>query len=231
MPLGIECWFGTANYWSSFENGSAYACIVYNIRGAENVRETITDVTGPLSEGTSFADVKIIDIRGFCNFMPAGFDKYFENIEGFSSYNTSMKTISSDDLKQFPKLRELWIYFNLLEVLPSNLFEHNPNIESIHFKVNKIKYIGPEFFTYIPKLSVVNFATNECIDRNVDSDKSLVLLKREIKKKCSNKNGPIDVPTEVFTMQLNQLRLEASKLEKKIKEQREIYKKCRKDKR
>ena len=222
VPLSIDCWFGSINYWSVIHEGTG--CVMYDIRGAKNVKETITNVTGTLSEGTTFKDIKVVDMRGFCNFIPDGFDKYFENLEGFSSYNTSMLTVSSADLKQFPKLREIWVYYNLLEYLPSNLFEYNPNIEFIHFQQNKIKYIDPEFFTKIPKLIGAKFGGNECIDRNVSEVEYLILLKREIKKKCSSKAGPNEISQETASLQIDFLYLEIVKLEKEITMLKEVNK-------
>lgn len=224
-PLVIDCWFGEASYWSVLEK--PYACIDYNIRGAENVKETITGVTGSIRDGLSYSDVKVIDLRGFCSFIPSGFDKYFNNIEGFSAYNTSMLTVTSDDLKQFPKLKELWIYFNLLEFLPSNLFEHNPDIEFIHFNANKIKYVAPDLFTKIPKLHGAKFGSNKCIDRNVADIKKLQLLKREIKKKCSLETGPSEIDQDITSLQISYLQLEVARLEMQLKKLKDMNKnKC-----
>lgn len=216
ISLSIECSFKDGSYWSVLVE--PYACIVYNIQGTENVKESITDVTGSIRDGLTYKDVKVVDIRGFCNFIPDAFDNYFENIEGFSSYNTSMITVSKADLKQFPKLRELWIYFNLLEFLPSDLFEFNPHIEYIHFNNNKIKFIGPEIFSNVPKLYSLKLSSNNCIQRSVDDVKMLQLLKREIKKKCSSETGPSEISHEITSLQTDYLYLKIAKLEKEILE-------------
>lgn len=220
--LNIECWFNEAAYWTAFDK--PYACVVHNFQGAENVQENITSVTGETRDGLTYSDVKVFDIRGFCNFIPTGIDKYFDNIEGFSAFNTTLLTVTSDDMKQFPKLRELWIYFNLLQFLPSNLFEHNPNIENIYFHNNKIKFFGADFFTHIPKLAITNFVNNECISRDAKNEK-LFLLKREIKKKCSSETGPTEISHDIKSLQLDYLYLKKVSLQKKVLKLKESNKK------
>lgn len=215
----VECWFTEASYWSVFDK--PYACVAYDFRADENVKEIITNVTtgttGLLREGLTYDDVIVLDIRGFCNFIPTGFDKFFKNILGFSVYNTQTFTVSSDDLKQFPKLRELWIYSNELEYLPSNLLEHNPDMEYIHFNSNKIKSIGSEFFSKVPKLYGAVFTGNVCIDRSAGDAKKLESLKKEIKKKCSSSSSGDD-SKKFSSLKIDLLLLKIAKLKKEIKD-------------
>lgn len=210
-----------ASYWTTFDK--PYACVNYKFEAAENTRETITSVSGNIREGSTFDDVIVIDIRGFCNIIPVGFDAFFPNVLGFSVYATQTFTVSSDDLKQFPKLRELWIYSNELEYLPSDLLEHNPNMESIHFHSNKIKFIGSEFFSKVPKLYEATFRGNVCIDRDAGDAKKLALLKKEIKKKCSS-NAAAENSQKINYLQSDYLYNKISTLEKELKKLEEEYK-------
>lgn len=220
--LSIECSFLEASYWSTFDK--PYACVVYELRAAENVKETITNVTtgasGQLGEGLTFNDVIVLDLRGFCNIIPTGFDTFFPNLLGFSVYKTKLYTVSSDNLKQFPKLRELWIYSNALEYLPSNLFEHNSDIEYIHFHGNQIKFVGSDFFSKVPKLYGASFRGNVCIDRDAGDAKKIESLKKEIKKKCSSAASSENTH-KATSLKISYLLYKISKLENEIMELKE----------
>jgi len=229
IAKNIECWFTEASYWSTFDK--PYACVVYEFKAEENTKEIITEVTtgttGLLREGTTFDDVIVLDLRGFCNIIPTGFDQFFKNLLGFSVHNTKLFTVSSDDLKQFPKLRELWIYSNELEYLPSNLLEHNPDMEYIHFNSNKIKFIGSEFFSKVPKLYGANFSGNVCINREAKDAKSVDKLKKEIKKKCSS-SASSENSHKITSLKTDQLLFKISKLEREIKKLKDDNDKCEK---
>jgi len=220
IAIGIECWYTEASYWSTFDK--PYACVIYKFEAAKNVRETITGVSGTIREGSTIDDVIVIDLRGFCNIIPVGFDTIFSNILGFSVYATQTSTVSSDDLKQFPKLRELWIYSNELEYLPSNLLEHNPNMEYIHFNSNKIKFIGSQFFSAVPKMYGADFTGNVCIDRSAGDAKNLAKLKKEIKKKCSS-NAADENSQKIIYLQSDQLSKKISNLKKELNDLKDEY--------
>lgn len=213
--ITIKCWFGEASYWKTFDK--PYACVDYEVSAKENIKETITGVTGSIKEGLTNDDVIVLDLRGFFNIIPTGFDKFFKNLLGFSVYNTQLITISSDDLVQFPKLRELWIYSNVLEYLPSNLLDNNPDIEYIHFHSNQIKFIGSEFFSKVPKLYGADFSSNVCINKSAGDSKALQSLIKDIKKKCSSNAAVGDNFHKITILKTDLLLLKISKLEKEIK--------------
>lgn len=214
--LNIECWFGEASYWKTFDK--PFACVSYDIRADENVKETVTSVNGTISDGRKYEDVIVLDLRGFFNIIPVGFDKFFNNIRGFSVYKSDLLTISSEDLKPYPKLRELWIYSNALEYLPSNLLENNPELLSIHFHDNQIKFIGSEFFSTVPKLYGANFSGNVCISTSAGDVKKLESLKKDIKLKCSSNAGLSDDSRKITTLKTDLLLFEIQQLENEIME-------------
>lgn len=221
FSLNVECGFENAYYWNVF-GGRPYGCIIANIQGTKNLKENIT-ITN-YNESASYDAVKVIEIRsGFSNYVPTGFDKYFDNVEGFSMYKTEVVELSSDELKQFPKLREFWIYFNLLEYLPANLFEHNPALEFIGFEHNKIKVIEPEIFDYIPKLFGFQLRGNKCIDRYVSEKRLIKLFKREITKKCSVIKPPSK--KDEWMLQIDALNLKISQLDNELEHLEESKKK------
>lgn len=222
--LNVECWYGEASYWKTFDK--PFACVSYDIKARENFKEIVTSVNGTINDGKTNDDVIVLDLRGFFNIIPIGFDNFFKNLLGFSVYKSDLLTISSADLKPYPKLRELWIYSNALEYLPSNLLEHNPELLYIHFHSNQIKFIGSEFFSTVPKLYGASFLGNVCINIQAGNVKKLESLKKDIKIKCSS-NAALDensrkinkLKTDLLLFEISQLENEIMELENKDKDQ------------
>jgi len=215
LTLDIKCNYGNFRYLKSFDY--VYSCDIEEIGCEENKKEIITNVTGTLEEGLTSNDVLVVHIGGFCNVAPIGFDKFFDNILAYTMKANKLEAIASGDLKQFPKLREFWIYNNLIEYLPANLFEHNPNIELFSFHYNRIKFIGSGFFDRVPKVYRANFLGNLCIDMEASDAEELKTLKVVVKNKCASSNGNASDRTK-YKLQVDRLLFKKSKLENAIKQ-------------
>lgn len=176
-----------------------YSCLVttLNIKSKLLVR----NVTGKHLDGKTNNDVKALKIIGggiipstgnentdqvmsVCEVIPDGIGTFFPNIEALTVWRSNLKTVSSNDLKQFPKLREIWLFTGELEYLESKLFQYNPNVEVVSFNANQIQFIGGSFFNYLPKLQKAFFNDNECVDGQATDAEELNELKTTIKEKC-----------------------------------------------
>jgi hypothetical protein len=182
--ITIDCEFASksSGHWTVV--GEAYTCYIRNIEVTK--KEVVTEIKGS-HEGTfTNGNLKALNIYGkTCNVIPSGFDTFFTDVEAFSVNESHLKTVTNEDLKQFPKLREIWLYTNDLEFLPSNLFEFNPKVEYIVFKHNKISYVGAEFFNYLPNLSKASFYSNVCINSAANELSELPALKKDIFDGCA----------------------------------------------
>jgi hypothetical protein len=123
------------------------------------------------------------------NVIPMNIGFFFPSIEAFDCSNCSMYYIDSIDLAQFRNLKVLWLENNLINYLPGDLFEHNPNLEFFGFENNPIKKIGAGFFSYTPKLLRFNFEHTECFPsfQKFDLDEKIRLVSLE----CMHKTVPL----------------------------------------
>lgn len=195
--ITIDCEFAlkAAGHWTNV--GEAYTCYIRNIEVTK--KETVTEVKGTHEGSFKNGDLKALNIYGkTCHMIPSGFEAFFENVEAFSVNQSHLKTVTSADLKQFPKLREVWLYTNDLEFLPSNLFEFNPKVEYIVFKNNQISYVGADFFNYLPNLGKASFYSNVCINSAANELSELPALKKDIFEGCAF-GGTADHSTTTVT--------------------------------
>lgn len=92
----------------------------------------------------------------------------YRAIKKFTVINSHLKIIHREDLKQFSNLKILWLQRNDLEVIESNLFDSNRDLEEINLNQNKIWFVGQNTFKSLLKLKTFNFSNNWCITENVE---------------------------------------------------------------
>lgn len=102
--------------------------------------------------------------------IPNGIGKVFENLTQLEIFDSNLKSISKEDLKQFPRLEYLNVRENHLKELPGDLFEFNKNLEKVFFVDNKIKYIGVEILDKLQKFDYGSFRGNININTFVDKN-------------------------------------------------------------
>ncbi|KAG4073943.1 hypothetical protein HA402_014148 [Bradysia odoriphaga] len=187
LQIDIQCEYQISHGWKLIENpdNDPYGCFLRNTLNV-NGKTSVTSATGQHVNGYDDSSVAAINIyEGTCEVIPSGFGSVFPNVEYFTIWSAKLKSVSSADLQQFSKLREIWLYANDLEYLDSNLFEYNQNVEFINFKSNKIKYIGGNFFTNLPNLQKANFQYNPCTSSEANDAAALEAIKTEIRQQCS----------------------------------------------
>lgn len=108
-------------------------------------------------DGVTFEDCKITKV-------PQGLTKIFPNLKFLSVFNSKLKTVEYEDLKEYSAVREFEFGSNEIEYLPGDLFTGMRNLELISFNDNKIQIIEPNLLDGLHKLKFVSFAKNRCID-------------------------------------------------------------------
>lgn len=188
LQIVVECEYQTSHGWKLIDNpdNDPYGCYIRKTLNV-NSKTSVTSATGKHYYDNDESGVVALSIyEGTCEVIPSGFGSVFPNVEFFQIWSAKLKTVSSADIQQFDKLREIWLYTNELEYLESNLFEYNQNVEYINFKSNKIKYIGGNFFENLPNLQGASFYDNVCTSSEADSAASLEDIKNEIRQRCSS---------------------------------------------
>jgi len=197
QSVSFQCIYYNAD-WGTL--GKIYFCNVQNTLNITSLDAAQVDnITGTHLSGYNNDNVEAISItQGQINYFPRGLNKIFKNLKGISIVSTGFKEIHQSDLKDFPKLMNLYLYSRNIEILEENLFEFNPNLELVHLNTNKITHIDPKVFDKLTKLKYLYLQLNTCIN-------------------MSAINSPTDLQSIIKTAQANCTNLDYSNLEQKVK--------------
>jgi Leucine-rich repeat (LRR) protein len=100
-----------------------------------------------------------------------------------------LKTISADDLKQFPKLEILFLNMNKLVSLDGNLFQHTRKLQSVDFYANELEHVGENLLTGLENLKYASFQNNPCIDIYANTHQKVQELNDQLPIKCAMKKN------------------------------------------
>ncbi|KAL7013502.1 hypothetical protein ACKWTF_015427 [Chironomus riparius] len=168
--IDIDCEYESESY---VQIGSIYRCKIVNylnITSKETV--AITSAKGNHTSGKSNDDVE-----GFMAYtkniqhFPKNLQNIFKNIKKISIEYGRIKEISSKDLKPFPKLENLQLYENDIEILEEGVFAYNSDLMLINLRYNKLVHIGHNVFDFLTKLTYLYIEYNPCISMNTDNKK------------------------------------------------------------
>jgi Leucine-rich repeat (LRR) protein len=168
--LDVHCQL-QRNYWTS--HGPLEECIVYdltvdspdtNITSLEFSRRWINH-----NEIQSFYVYQSPDFEYF----PKGVENYFVNVKVLVVAYTGLKVLTQEDLKPLTKLRDLYVDNNQLEVIESDLFEFNTDIEVMNFSNNRIKTVGVNAFAPLKSIEHLNMQNNDCINKKGTNKKEI----------------------------------------------------------
>lgn len=197
--LTIQCVYRTKNMtWNVAVISRGYSCIGKIV---DNEEKTYVTAVSQNHEGhRSSTDVKHFLYSAWQTIpkLPKMSDSFFPNLEALMASDISLEVVSSDDFKTFPKsLRIVYLHRNKLTQIPSTLFKHLPNIDTITLTVNKIEHVGSNFFKYLNfnKLKRFSINNNKCthIDWIHFGERNLLeRLKTELATKCKPTQEMID---------------------------------------
>jgi Leucine-rich repeat (LRR) protein len=138
-----------------------------------------------LINGSNFTVVALGIYNQTANFVAQNFGSVFPKLVRFSVYKSMLKEIHKKDLAQFPKLKDLQLSENEIEVLPSNLFEGNLGILSINLSFNRITNVGSDLLTPLKQLQKSDFNHNLCINQAADSPSTILAIAEYLKMNCA----------------------------------------------
>jgi Leucine-rich repeat (LRR) protein len=114
-------------------------------------------------------------------YFPIGFTKFFENIVDIHAGMNKLSHLEREDLKEFSKIRFLYLYTNQLKVLESDVFQYNTALEYISFYNNRLMHIGSKILQPLKRLRTAYFNKNICVDKQaVGSQEGISELRLEI---------------------------------------------------
>lgn len=170
------------------EKVSVYTCCLYK-KDLNNVENFF----GQHLKNKHGAEHTNDDVRGIAlshcklSTFPRELSQIFPNIDHLS-INGGISAISKDDLVGFEKLKFLDLQSCEITSLPSDLFEHTPNLEVVYVSHNKITSIGERLLEPLHSLKYLNLHGNTGIDAVYDENKqnefNLDDLKSLIRQTC-----------------------------------------------
>lgn len=162
-----------------------YKCKARNLN-VQMENDSISEVGGEHKAQKTVEDVQIFIIEHqVCRFLPKGLDIHFPKVYHLDVNNSGLKTVTSVQMKMFPKLKHLYIRSNPIEVLPEGLFQHNLLLEFINLNDNRIKEVAADVFEPLPLLAILSFERNICYDGFALQEEPLNILKSQIVRNCS----------------------------------------------
>ncbi|XP_070509035.1 putative leucine-rich repeat-containing protein DDB_G0290503 isoform X2 [Chironomus tepperi] len=164
----IKCEYKTGA-WKILKN-NYYCLVIENTIITTQEAATVTSVSGSYNIEESDDDVVgfIVQFKTI-NYFPRGLETYFKNLKGIQISHSNLKEVHQEDLKPLPKLVELWLNFNSIEVLEEGLFDFNPDLELIGLGYNEIVHIEPNIFDHLSKLSSLWLSSGSCIKKYADN--------------------------------------------------------------
>jgi Leucine-rich repeat (LRR) protein len=137
--------------------------------------------------GKSDADVTEIWFDSVELFRLPNIGRKFPNIKKVEFINCSIIEVTSNDLKQFPRLRSLLIknQTGLSQLTDPQLFQHNPDLGMITLENVGLKLIDHRIFDNFADLFHVNLKDNKCIDGVYDIDyDTMKNLRPDLQRQC-----------------------------------------------
>ncbi|CAH1734134.1 unnamed protein product [Chironomus riparius] len=182
---GIGCTYYTNNW--TIVKGLYYCFINNDPRITSRESAKITSITGNHKIWKSNVDVQgfHIDVRTI-NYFPR-FEAFFVNVKLICIYNSNLKEVHQEDLKPYPRLIEIALHYNSIEVLEEGLFDFNPDLVYIDMSNNKIVHVEPKVFDHLSKLMTLHLDSNICISIGASNSRPAVTnLLLAIISGCSN---------------------------------------------
>ena len=207
--IDIDCFFDLELLFDELK--ASYTCTVKNEQVTNATSRNITQVQGPHS-GKYINDdvVQLYIIKKQMEYFPHGFSIFFKNIIAIHAGLNKLKYLERNDLKEFSKMRYLYLYSNVLETLQSDVFQSNTALEYVSFYNNRLMHIGSKLLHPLKQLKKAYFDKNICIDKQAASEQGISELKLEIAQQCS------DITDEDLMNMLEINNMKVSKLETKV---------------
>jgi hypothetical protein len=193
MTFGFElkCNSSSSSTWGN--SLSVYYCTATTVEiGTENDAKITKYV--PANHKASYNDdrVNAILIYGLnlesspIQFMPTNLEKYFDNLEAINIFNSRINSLEQRHFKNYgDKLKYLFFHYSLLESIPGDLFDFNPNLNYLYLAYNNIKHVEPGVFDGLTHLTTLYFNNNPCFSRDATKNRVNVLkVIKEIEAKC-----------------------------------------------
>lgn len=169
-----------------------YTCWIHSPLTPKIDGRKIKSFRGAHKNGKSDEDVVAVwFFETFLNCFPRDLQKIFPHIIIIQIQQSGLKEIFRRDLKGLENLEMIYINYNELTTLPSNLFENMPKLKVIILERNKLEFVSSKLLRPVMNngLIYVGFSNNKSIDAGFapwypESVASIDVLMKIIDTKC-----------------------------------------------
>jgi hypothetical protein len=166
-------------------------CVVHNLTVNVN-NERVTSVSGDVTHGIlNYDNITSLRLKSSPDFIyfPKGLGELFKNVEELQITDTGFKTLSNDDLREFPKLKRLLITGSELEHFSFEYLELNQMIETVDLSRNKLKSFNLNSLKKLRHLTSIDVSGNICINAKAEHREKVTILLHEIFENCSGESS------------------------------------------
>lgn len=144
-----------------------------------------------ISYGRTLDDVEWLHLNNrYLPIIPLNLADFFKNLNILWIENSLLTSISSRDLRPFPRLVYLNLLGNQLTYIDGNLFMYTPLLQVVDFDSNWINQIEHGLVTNLNDLTQLSFLNNVCINQEARGRSAVISLAAQLSVFC-----PIEIPT------------------------------------
>ncbi|KAL7013606.1 hypothetical protein ACKWTF_015488 [Chironomus riparius] len=200
-PIDIKCDY-KMGFSAIFK--SLYEC---NVQNNLNITSEQSAMIGFASDnhtlGKTHNDVNIFKAYNKnIQYFPKGLEKIFPNLLRIHIERGYLEDLNSEDLRPYPKLVELYLWGNNIQVLENGLFAYNTNLQHVSFSHNSIIHIDENVFDDLTKLTYLWLYGSNCF--NAGTSNSSIDVKNIIQSLRVKCNSPEFVALRIEYQQLEQ---------------------------
>jgi len=189
--ISMECDYQT-NWFSFVDKGQAISCNVRNLEVTTSL--AVIDKVEQMYEGNETVKGLLIRHQKI-SYIPSGIADVFEHLEGIFLEGTELQTISKEDFKPFPELKELHIIRNhLIVVIPGDVFVYNQQLQCVDLSENSLLSIDCKIFASLVHLRSVYLNLNKpYIDEQATTKTEVIAMKTKFMENCQSEANGLNV--------------------------------------
>lgn len=138
---------------------------------------TVSGVSQNHLAGRNNLMVQVVSIQNQpMRLFPLDLHTFFPNLEIIRIQNAELGMISTNELKEFPRLKELHFNQNLIQTIDRSVFAANQGLQVIKLSNNPLRHVADHVFESLPQLRWLEIINSTCITLNVVNNRDEILI-------------------------------------------------------
>ncbi|XP_070505187.1 uncharacterized protein [Chironomus tepperi] len=180
--ITIDCAYHSGDFSHSLKGPSNYWCRVANMNLISRQDLIVQNITGTHLSNKIDDNVRAFQVYTGTNYYGLkGVERFFKNLLAVTYQSCQLKEIHKEDLKPFPKIIDLYLNGNDLEVIEEGLLDYNPELVFVYLINNKITQIHPNVFDKLNKITHLYISSNTCASKDATDAAATKALIQQIR--------------------------------------------------